>query len=73
MKYRFSSRAKYGIDNIALNGILHAMDDPLWIIDHTAGIVRYNLYGRDNDKKGYKQNVFADTSSMAIVKEITSY
>lgn len=73
MKYRFSSRAKYGIDNIALNGILHAMDDPLWIIDHTAGIVRYNLYGRDNDKKGYKQNVFADTTSMAIVKENTSY
>lgn len=73
MKYPFSSRARYGIDNIALNGILHAMDVPLWIIDHTAGIVRYNFYGRDNDKKGYKKNVFADTLSMGVVKEHTSY
>lgn len=72
MTYSFSNRAQYGSDQIALNGILHAMADPLAIIDHTPGIIRHNLYGRDNVKKGYDKNVFADSVTMGVVKEHTS-
>lgn len=64
--YRFSKRASYPINEIAINGVLHSMEDPLMIREHTAGKVRYNLYGRDNDKRGYKRNVFPIPPAMVV-------
>ena len=58
-------------DKTAINGIYHAMAVPLRIREHTAGKVRMNLYGRDNAKKGYKQNVFAELP--AVIIENPSY
>ncbi len=62
----FSSVARYGVNKNALNGIYHSMGVPLQIRQHTAGKVRMNLYGRDNDKKGYKQNVFAELPARVV-------
>lgn len=62
----FSSTARYGTNQNALNGVIHAMGVPLRIREHTAGKIRMNLYGRDNDKKGYKQNVFAELPAQVI-------
>lgn len=58
-KFGFSVVKKYGVDNVAINGVYHAMAVPLQIIEHSTGKVRYNLYGRTDAKKGYVQNVFA--------------
>lgn len=71
--YKFSNRSGFGSDNIALNGILHAMEDPIAIIDHTPGIIRHNLYGATNTRKGYEKNVFVDEYTLGEVKENTNY
>lgn len=66
-----SSLSDYPIDVNALNGVLHSMEVPLKIRQHTAGKIRYNLYGRTNPKKGYELNVFADPP--AFISEDISY
>lgn len=58
-------------DKTAINGIYHTMAVPLQIRQHTAGKVRMNLYGRDNERKGYKQNVFAELP--ALIRENPAY
>lgn len=58
-------------DKTAINGIYHTMAVPLQIREHTAGKVRMNLYGRDNAKKGYQQNVFAELP--ALIQENPGY
>ena len=67
----FSNRKDYPVNVNALNGIYHSMGVPLRIRQHTAGIVRYNLYGRTNDRKGYAQNVFAELP--AYIREHVGY
>lgn len=58
-------------DKTAINGIYHTMAVPLQIRQHTAGKVRMNLYGRDNERKGYRQNVFAELP--ALIRENPAY
>ncbi|MDR1755703.1 MAG: fasciclin domain-containing protein [Culturomica sp.] len=55
-----SSMNDYPVNANALNGVYHSMGVPLRIRLHTPGIIRYNLYGRTNTRKGYTLNVFAE-------------
>lgn len=66
-QFPFCNRADYTADQIALNGVLHPLEIPLSIVQHTAGKVRMNLYGGTSEKQGYSKNVFA--VSPALVRE----
>lgn len=67
----FSNRREYPVNVNALNGVVHSMGVPLRIRQHTAGVVRYNLYGRTNTLKGYELNVFAELP--AYIREHVGY
>lgn len=66
-QFPFCNRADYTADQIALNGVLHPLELPLAIVQHTAGRIRMNLYGGTSEVRGYQKNVFAEVP--ALVRE----
>ena len=65
-RFPFCNQSGYASDQLALNGLLQPLDSVLRIVEHTAGIVRMNLYGGTNTRRGYEQNVFAESPAMII-------
>lgn len=67
--YGFSQAASNGINNVASNGVYHALDTVLSIVEATPGKVTHNLIGKTDEAVGVVQNVFADAP--AIINEDT--
>lgn len=54
-QFPFCNRADYTADQIALNGVLHPLELPLAIVQHTAGRIRMNLYGGTERSPGISE------------------
>lgn len=67
--YGFSQTSTNGINNVAMNGVYHALDTVLAIVEATPGKITHNLIGKTDESVGVVQNVYADAP--AIINEDT--